>query len=151
LSEFQELADSYANENQQLRIELKGAREQVDDLQEEVRRLESDKLALQAHLAAKGISEGSDQAGIAPVGDESDTLYSEPIAGETRFYKKVHSRETHDVLVRVTDCGHNRWQSAHKADKAKKGIAKLENGRSDWKNVQHCASCTGGGMWKVRW
>jgi len=55
------------------------------------------------------------------------------------------------MMVCVPDCGCNRWQGAQKADKAKKGIAKLENDRSDWKIIQHCASCTGGGMWKVRW
>ena len=54
-------------------------------------------------------------------------------------------------MVRVQDCGCDNWQSAHAADKARKGIARLENDRIDWKTMQHCASCTGGGMWKVRW
>jgi len=50
----------------------------------------------------------------------------------------------------VGDCGHNSWQGANKADKAKKGIAKLE-GTEAWRLVQHCGKCTGGGFWRVEW
>lgn len=149
LAEYKELADSYAADNDQLRLDLAQARSQVEDLQEQVRTLEGDRLALKAHLAAKGAPEDAEEEDdIAPGGDESE---AEPTSGETRFYKKVGARPTHDVMARVQDCGCNRWDGAHKADKAKKGISKLENGRSDWKGVQHCAACTGGGMWKVRW
>ncbi|WP_124513901.1 hypothetical protein [Acidovorax sp. FJL06] len=74
----------------------------------------------------------------------------EPKPGEERYYKKQHSKPAYDVLIRVDGCGHTSWQSAAKADKAKKGVERLE-GRNDWKNIQHCGSCTGGGMWKVRW
>lgn len=56
----------------------------------------------------------------------------------------------YDLLVSVADCGHNTWESAHRADKARKGITKLE-GRGDWQSMQHCPSCKGGGMWRVRW
>jgi hypothetical protein len=149
LAGYQELANSYAADNDQLRLDLAQVRSQVEDLQEQVRTLERDKLALKAHLAAKGSPEDAEEEGdIAPEGEESE---AEPTSGETRFYKKVGARPTHDVMARVQDCGCNRWEGAHKADKAKKGIAKLEKGRSDWKGVQHCAACTGGGMWKVRW
>jgi hypothetical protein len=152
LAEYQDLADSYAEENDQLRRDLALARIQVDDLQEQVRRLEGDKLALKAHLAAKGAPEDAEEDGdIAPGGDESEDTFEEPTAGETRFYKKVGARPMHDVMARVGDCGCNRWEGAHRADKAKKGISKLENGRSDWQTIQHCAACTGGGMWRVRW
>lgn len=153
LEEYKELADSYANDNDQLRGELSALRGQVEDLHEEVKKLEGDKLALQAHLrAAKGKPEQADEDDdLAPVGEESDAASAEPTPGEIRFYKKVHSRPTHDVMVRVSDCGCNRWEGAHSADKARKGISKLENGRTDWKSMQHCASCTGGGIWKVRW
>ena len=152
VEEYQELADSYAEDNDQLRDELDLARRQVEELQDQVRKLEGDKLALKAHLAAKGASEGAeDENDIAPGGDDAEAALAEPTAGETRFYKKIYARPVHDVMARVQDCGCNRWEGAHKADKAKKGIAKLENGRSDWKSVQHCAACTGGGMWKVRW
>ena len=39
----------------------------------------------------------------------------------------------------------------HAGDKAKMGIAKLENSRNDWSKIHHCDSCTGGGMWRVTW
>ena len=74
----------------------------------------------------------------------------EPAAGDVRFYKKIHSKGAYDVLVQVADCGHTSWQSSAKADKAKKGLERLL-GNDDWKSLQHCGSCTGGGMWKVRW
>lgn len=151
-AEYEELANAYAAENDKLRSERAGARMQIDDLQKQVGKLEGDKRALQAHLGAKGQAvEADEAAGIVPGGEESDPSPSQPTAGETRFYKKIGARETHDVVVRVPGCACNNWQGAHGADKAKKGISKLENGRTDWKNIQHCASCTGGGMWKVRW
>lgn len=153
LQEYKELAESYAADNDVLRAERNGLRSQLEELEAQVARLEGDRHALQAHLrAAKGIGdETGESAEIPPSGDATEAEAAEPAAGEIRFYKKVHSRPTHDVLVRVSDCGHNKWQNAAGADKARKGIAKLENDRADWKSIQHCGSCTGGGVWKVRW
>lgn len=73
-----------------------------------------------------------------------------PAPGEIRFYKKIHSKPGYDVMVRRGDCGHEKWESSHSADKARKGIKRLE-GRDDWSLLNHCASCEGGGVWKVRW
>jgi hypothetical protein len=73
-----------------------------------------------------------------------------PKSGEVRFYKKIHSKSNYDVLKSIPDCGHTSWQNAAKADKAKKGIIRLE-GSDGWSQVQHCGSCTGGGVWRVRW
>lgn len=152
LAGFEELADSYAKENDLLRQELALARNQAEDLQKQVWSLEGDNLALKSHLAAKDTAEATDNEGeIAPSGDECEAVIAEPTPGETRFYKKHYARQTHDIMLRVQDCGHNRWQNATRADKAKKGISKLENDRNDWQSLQHCAICTGGGMWKVRW
>ena len=87
---------------------------------------------------------------------ESPTEQSEvsapdkPKPGEVRFYKKTHSKSNYDVLVAIADCGHASWQNSAKADKAKKGIIRLE-GSDDWSQVQHCGSCTGGGVWRVKW
>jgi hypothetical protein len=82
--------------------------------------------------------------------EEVEGATEKPLADEIRYYKKTHSKPSYDVLVRITDCGHNSWQTANKADKARKGIERLE-GRSDWKNLYHCGSCQGGGVWKVIW
>lgn len=153
VEEYQQLAESYAVDNDQLRAECAAFRMQIEQLQGQVKLLEGAKVSLQGHLrAARGLQGGDvEEEDISPVGDDSAAGVSEPKSGEVRFYKKVHARPMYDVMIRVADCGCNKWEGANKADKAKKGIAKLEFGRFDWKNIYHCASCTGGGMWKVRW
>lgn len=82
--------------------------------------------------------------------DVSEQEDKTPGPGSVKYYKKLYSAPTHDALKEVSSCNHNKWESAHKADKAKKGIEKLEGSRQ-WKKVEHCASCTGGGRWKVTW
>jgi len=132
-----ELARLYVSDNEQLRAELAQAKSDLSRLNS---RVEAAEFALnQVKAGNPDLPESAE--------DPSDEA---PENGEIRYYKKTHSRPGHDVLVRVTDCGHSTWQSSAKADKAKKGLEKLE-GRSDWKAMQHCGSCTGGGMWKVRW
>jgi len=73
-----------------------------------------------------------------------------PLPGEIRYYKKTHSKPSHDVFASIIDCGHDAWQGANKGDKAKKGLIKLE-GVDNWKSIYHCSKCTGGGVWKVIW
>ena len=86
-----------------------------------------------------------------PPSEQSEAVAQDkPKSGEVRFYKKTHSKSNYDVLVPIPDCGHTSWQNAAKADKAKKGIVRLE-GSDDWSQVQHCGSCTGGGVWRVKW
>ncbi len=58
-----------------------------------------------------------------------------PKKDEVRFYKKVSSGGGRDNVVQVSGCRHRSWQSANKADQAKKGIAHLEDGRTDWKTL----------------
>lgn len=124
----------------------------IQDLKTKVEQLQSDlsRAAARADAAEYALSQlrapeisGKDDGDV-------DANSSDPVQGEVRFYKKTHSKGAYDVLVEVDDCGHTSWQSSAKADKAKKGLEKL-TGRNDWKNLLHCGSCTGGGMWKVRW
>jgi hypothetical protein len=121
--------------------------EEVSRLSEQVRLGDSDRAALIYQLRSVGQATEVD-------GDEIEPDFSEeraaPKSGEVRFYKKQYSAPTHDILIQVPDCGHNSWQAAAKAEKAKKGVAKLE-GASEWRTLQHCSNCTGGGMWRVRW
>lgn len=130
-----ELARLFIDENETLKDELEQAKKEIA---KQAARAEA------AEYALEEIKSGGDYNV-----DDSDEP-KRPTPGEVRYYKKTHSKPSYDVLVRISDCGHNKWQSANKADKAKKGIEKLE-GRSDWKNVYHCGSCKGGGVWKVRW
>lgn len=133
-----QLAKLYISENEQLKVDLAQAR--------------NDKASLssRAETAEYALSQIKTTEESQPVQLSTPDTQAEPKAGETRFYKKMHSKSAYDVLVQVADCSHSMWQSAAKADKAKKGVEKLE-GRSNWKSIQHCGTCTGGGMWKVRW
>ena len=133
-----EIARLYVAENEQLKVELENSKSQLLGL---LARAQAAEYAL-----GQSKSASADDSPYASEATESAT----PESGEVRFYKKTHSKPAYDVLVPVADCAHTSWQSGAKADKAKKGIERLE-GRNDWKNVQHCGSCTGGGMWKVRW
>ncbi|HEY1553675.1 MAG TPA: hypothetical protein VGF94_02515 [Kofleriaceae bacterium] len=154
VEEFQKLADSYAVDADKLRDERTTFRAKIEELEAHVAkleadrlRLEADRLSLQAHLNAKSQPAAPPPDEIAPEVEAED---AGPAPGEVRFYKKIHSTPTHDIMKRVQDCGCDNWESSHAADKARKGIAKLE-GKNDWNQMQHCASCTGGGMWRVRW
>jgi hypothetical protein len=40
-----------------------------------------------------------------------------PIDGEERYYSNLHGSGKEDMLRRVDDCGHNRWDSTNKARK----------------------------------
>ncbi len=154
LQDYAELADLYMKDNDQLRATNADLANLVDELQIRVAKLEVDREALLSHLrAAKGLAaqlkSGANE--IPPDAGAENDEDLEPVQGDVRFYKKRFSTPDHDVMIRVNDCDHDSWQSAHSADKAKKGITKIEKGRTDWQTVQHCAACTGGGMWRVKW
>lgn len=150
LEEFKDIADSYAADNDQLRHELAARDSELERLRDEVQRLEADKQGLIFQLGqAKATSDGA--AEVEPDAPEQDEADQPPELGEVRFYKKTHSKPAYDVLVRVGDCGHTSWQSAAKAEKAKKGLVRILGEHREWKNLQHCGSCTGGGMWRVQW
>ena len=154
LEEYEQLADSYSQDNSNLRTERAQLRERVEDLQGQLARLEVDRQALLSHLrAAKAAPQEPNEppdGDLAPAADVADAV-GPPASGDVRFYKKRHDARSHDIMIRVPDCGCNNWEGGHAGDKAKKGIARLEGDRTNWKLLQHCASCTGGGMWKVRW
>lgn len=131
-----ELARLFIEENESLKDQLEKAKAETA---RQASRAEVAEYALEV-LKTGGSDEEPDE--------ENDD--ATPKTGEVRYYKKTHSKPSYDVLVRISDCGHNSWQSANKADKAKKGVEKLESG-SDWKNMFHCGSCQNGGVWKVIW
>lgn len=83
-------------------------------------------------------------------GASNDEENAAPTKGEVRFYKKIANAGKADKMVQTNDCGHTSWQPSNGADKAKKGLARLI-GSDDWKSVQHCGTCTGGGVWRVEW
>lgn len=154
LEEFSQLADSYAEESEALRsekAELKAELQQeIKDRDDAIAELEEKCNALRAHLAAKLVLAGDQGAENVDEPDVDGAASLAPRPGETRFYKKVHSLRSRDVMVPVADCGCNHWQGGNRGFKAKNGIEHLE-GRRGWRTAEHCAACTGGGMWRVRW
>ncbi len=132
-----EMARLYASVNDELRLELAQAKESIANL--------SNKVAIAESLLTQAQDEKLDANDEEEI--EADTT---PATGEVRFYKKHHSKPAYDVLVKIADCGHSSWQNASKAEKAKKGVERLEKS-NDWKLIQHCGTCTGGGTWKVKW
>jgi hypothetical protein len=145
LEELLELAESYARDNDRLRAECARSSASINALESMVAKLDADRASLQAHLKARTPVED-----ISPA-PQSVLLSTAPVRGELRFYKKRFSHRSYDVLIRVPDCRCNRWESGHAGRKAQEGIAKLEGNRADWATIHHCASCRGGGMWRVRW
>lgn len=155
LADYKELADSYSRDNDSLREEVHELTREIEGLRARVVELVSQKETLLVRIENAELQlryRESSEPDISPTGEPDSQADEEPPRpGEVRFYKKKFNTSSHDVMVRVGDCGCGNWQSANKAEKAKKGIAKLEGGCMDWDLVQHCGSCTGGGMWKVRW
>ena len=150
LGDFEKLADSYLADIAELQTKLAAREVELELERGNVLRLEADNRALRFHLgrAEEGANEDTELEPDGPPENDGDRP---PAPGEVRFYKKHHSSATRDVMLSVADCGHSAWQSATKADKAKKGIEHFEGGKRYWKSIQHCGTCTGGGMWRVQW
>jgi hypothetical protein len=134
-----------ANSCDRFRAEYAKACAAIKEVQRVIARLDADRASLRAHLGARPRVE---DILLTP---QSDQLATTPVRGEVRFYKKRFAHRSHDALIRVLDCGCKQWKSGHVGHKAQEGIAKLEGNRADWATIHHCASCTGGGMWRVRW
>jgi hypothetical protein len=153
LEDYAGLADLFQKDKEELLVEKAELEEQVAELQSEIVKLKADRAALKYRLQEKGLAgpvvSGEDIAPVSTLADDGDL--SEPVSAEVRFYKKVARAGNHDVMIRWKNCNHNKWQPGHSGDQGKKGIAKIENGRTDWRTVEHCGTCTGGGVWKVQW
>lgn len=135
-SEWKEFAETYADQNDSLRAENRRLEDELDRLRVELRNAE-DRLDVQPPSE--------------PIIEQDTSMEPEagPQKGEIRFYKKL-DRKGRDKMIHYHDCGHTSWQSSGKADKARKGLFRLER-RDDWKTMLHCGKCTGGGVWKVVW
>ena len=142
-ADFEAIAESYADENDRLRVENTSLQDENSALKVQVANAE----AVAAASAPRNKTAGADPE---PEPTPSEPSESGPASGEIRYYKKTGRGGKFDRMVRVQGCNHDNWQGAHAADKARKGILSLEQSR-EWKAMWHCVECTGGGMWKVRW
>lgn len=137
----EEELNSIINENSDLADSL-------DKAKAEIARLKGKLTSLYSELAQAGLEEDED------VESEEEKKPSEIhipfVPGETRYYKKTKKSGPADNVVVTNSCNHNSWKTLHKAIQAEKGIQKLE-GSKDYKTIQRCTECTGGGHWKVQW
>jgi hypothetical protein len=141
--DYMGLANVYAEQNDRLTKQIAALEDERDAMLLRLQNAEA-QLRYRAPVSEEIAPEPSD--------DRAQVEASPPPeSGKELYYKKVHAAPMYDIMIRVGECGHNNWENAHSADKARKGIAKLEGGRSDWKRLQHCAICTGGGVWRVKW
>jgi hypothetical protein len=147
-SEWEAIAGDYASDNDQLRAQVSQRDERVAELSAELHEANDDRRRLRYQLQKAAPAPASSQE-LSPDPPETDDSDPEPTPGEVRFFKKIHSTPKYDVLEQVGGCDHNSWQSSHSADKARKGLERLR--LPAWKRLQHCGSCTGGGMWRVEW
>lgn len=145
-SELSSLAEEYAKDNDRLRAIARSQADEIAKLQAKVSYIEP-RLRYAEQVETARAAHATDELAPAP---EAEDEIQPPKSGDVRFYKKVHDTGAYDVMREVADCEHNKWQGAHRADKAKKGIERCAGSR-EWQSVQHCGKCTGGGMWKVRW
>lgn len=138
VDEYCKLAEEYESENKRLRVEIE---QLVDELDK-----------VQTQLANEQTIHHFQSQRTLDIEPEPDVQVERdsPKDGDIRFYKKVRNNGRYDIMERFLDCGHKKWQSATKAEQAKRGIAHFEGSR-DWKNLWHCGTCQGGGVWKVKW
>lgn len=148
ITDYEELADSYARDNDLLREQVGQRDSRIIELEAELTAVSDERRALRYHLEQAGAVRGTD-ADLSPDSPAEADPPPAPRPGEVRFYKKIYSTRGHDVLVSVGGCDHTAWQSSNGADKARKGLQRL--GLPEWKRLQHCGTCTGGGMWRVEW
>ncbi|WP_447745810.1 hypothetical protein [Pseudomonas nicosulfuronedens] len=104
------------------------------------------------HLESQTTAPPPDDEESEPREAANDETHIQAKSGELRYYKKIGKKGDTDTLVVTAPCNHpsSCWTPAHKAIQAEKGLQKLE-GRDDWRSMQHCSRCTGGGRWKVQW
>ena len=148
LTEYEELADNYASENDLLREQIDQRDARILELEDELESATHERSTLLFRLEQASASRSETDDAPSSTEDEEPTENA-PISGEVRYYKKVGSSKKHDFLERVGGCNHSAWQSSNSADKARKGFERL--GLSNWKRLQHCGTCTGGGMWRIEW
>jgi hypothetical protein len=87
---------------------------------------------------------------VVPASAKAGSKKERPSAGTVQFYKKTGSKRPYDVMRVTGKCMHNKWKRSGVAPKAEKGIARIA-GHRDWRKLERCRRCTGGGLWRVTW
>ncbi|MCR6654060.1 MAG: hypothetical protein NVV73_22420 [Cellvibrionaceae bacterium] len=113
-SEELELARLFIEENEKLKADLDNAKAEAA---RQAARAEAAEFAIDAIKSGR-------ESDLYEDGEQVEEPTG-PVSGDVRFYKKTHSKPSYDVLVKISDCGHNSWKAANKAEKAKRGIEKV--------------------------
>jgi len=125
LADFEEIADSYAKENDSLRAEIDRLHSNIGDLRNKLLAADEQRDLLRSQLNEANVQlRYREEAASTETEIQPDTAAAEPPDaqpgiqdGETRFYKKKFSHQNRDEMIPVTDCGCNNWETAHAADK----------------------------------
>lgn len=138
-----QIVELYAQQNEILRRELEQSK---DALATVSAKCEAAQYALQQIEKNKpaNTSDGAE----AEFDDEVPLV---PVAGDVRIVKKTGSSGPYDRMVEWGGCNHSSWETMGNAPKALKGIERLYSKNQQWKRVEKCLVCTGGGVWRITW
>lgn len=151
-----ELRDRISQSNaQQREEELNSIIDENSDLADSLDEARAEIARLKGKLTS--LYSAMEQAGLEGEGEgvesEEENLSEAHVPftpGEVRYYKKTKKSGRADNLIVTNSCNHNSWKPVHKAIQAEKGVQKLEKSK-DYRTIQHCNECTGGGLWRVQW
>lgn len=143
-SEAIQIVELYAQQNESLRSELEQSKEAFAALSA---KFESTRYALQLIKKEAKSSEQTDGSDT----DAAEVTPHAPVAGDVRIVKKTSSSGPYDRMVEWGGCNHSSWEPMGNAPKALKGIQRLFNENTNWKRVEKCMACTGGGVWRITW
>lgn len=140
-SEAIQIVELYAQQNESLRRELEQSKEALAVASA---KYEAAQYALQQVEKNRPLG----QPGDAGIDDDEPKV---PVAGEVRIVKKTSSSGPYDRMVEWGGCNHSNWETIGNAPKALKGIQRLFSENPNWKRIEKCLGCTGGGVWRVTW
>lgn len=138
-----QIVELYAQQNETLRRELEQSNEALATASA---KFEAAKYALQ-QVEKRKPADSIDEA-VAEFDDEAPLV---PVAGDVRIVKKTSSSGPYDRMVEWGGCNHSNWETMGNAPKALKGIERLYSKNHQWKRIEKCLGCTGGGVWRISW
>lgn len=141
-AETMQIVELYAHQNEALRRELEEAK---DSLAKKSAKYSALQYAYQNRDDTRPGEEVDDDAPDLPA-------QSPPKVGDVRIVKKLSGFSgPYDRMMEWGGCNHSSWETIGNAPKALKGLQRLYKDNPEFKRIEKCLSCTGGGVWRVTW